>query len=164
MRRTPLLLIALALLSGCKREPDYVSPVKFDTAKAFVRTSQGDSIPLLVELAKTSAQHSFGLMARPKLDSTSGMVFLYPTDQPDSAGFWMWRTRMPLDIAFMDSTGVVLTLFAMQPCQSDVYASSCDTYLPNVPYRSALEVNQGFFARHGVTKGAKLVVDTSKGE
>jgi uncharacterized membrane protein (UPF0127 family) len=161
MRRTPPLLAALAaltVLTACKREPAYVSPVVFDTAKAFILTTGGDSVPLLLELARSEAQHTFGLMARPSLDSASGMAFLYDTVQAGSAGFWMWRTRMPLDIAFMDSTGVMLTMFTMQPCASDVYASSCDTYLPNVPYRSALEVNAGFFARHGVDKGARLVV------
>jgi uncharacterized membrane protein (UPF0127 family) len=160
MRSTPL-LIALALLGGCKKkEPDYVSPVAFDTAKAaWIKTGQGDSVPLVLEIARSSAQHTFGLMARPKLDSMSGMVFLYDSIQPGSAGFWMWRTRMPLDIAFMDSTGVMQALFTMTPCASDVYASSCDTYVPNVPYQSALEVNAGFFARHGVAKGAKLVVE-----
>ena len=163
MRRTRLLLFTLALLAGCKREPDFVSPVAFDTAKAFIKTGQGDSVPLLLELAKTSAQHTFGLMARPRLDSASGMVFLYDSIQPGTAGFWMWRTKMPLDIAFMDSTGVMQTIFTMTPCASDVYANSCDTYVPNVPYQSALEVNAGFFAKHGVAKGSKLVVQGAPG-
>ena len=115
-------------------------------------------MPVLVELAKTGAQHTFGLMARPTLDANSGMIFAYDSIQPPQAGFWMWRTKIPLDIAFMDSTGVMLRILTMQPCPSDMYASSCDTYVPKVPYRSALEVNAGFFAKHGVGEGAKLEV------
>lgn len=164
MRRRWLLLWTLAALSGCKeREPEFVSPVAFDTAKARILTTSGGSVPLLLELARTDQQHTFGLMARPRLDPTSGMIFLYDSIQPGTAGFWMWRTRMPLDIAFLDSAGVVLVTLTMQPCASDMYANSCETYLPNAPYKSALEVNAGFFAQHGVAQGAKLEVDTSGG-
>ena len=167
MRRASLLLIALGVLSGCKeKEPDYVSPVAFDSAQAWIRTAKGDSVPLHVELALSSAQHTFGLMARPSLDSMSGMVFVYPEDQPGENGFWMWRTRMPLDIAFMDSTGTILTMFRMEPCSTDMYADVCTresaAYKPNVPYRSALEVNAGFFAKHGVEKGATLAIGGGK--
>lgn len=163
MGRGGLLLIALAALAACgESAPAYVSPVEFDTARAVIRTPSGDSVPLLLEVARSERQHQFGLMARPGLDPMSGMVFLYPADQPDSAGFWMWRTRMPLDIAFMDSAGVILTTFTMQPCSTDMYADVCMReaagYVPGVPYRSALEVNAGFFAKHAVAKGARLEI------
>lgn len=164
MGRARLLLVALAVLAGCRESaPEYVSPVEFDTARAVIRTPSGDTVPLLLELARSDRQHQFGLMARPRLDSMSGMVFLYPADQPDSAGFWMWRTKMPLDIAFTDSAGVILTLFTMQPCSTDLYADVCmreaASYVPRVPYRSALEVNAGFFAKHAVEKGARLEIE-----
>jgi len=28
------------------------------------------------------------------------MLFVYDSTQPPDAGFWMYRTRIPLDIAF----------------------------------------------------------------
>ena len=159
MRRFSLIALALMAASGCSEpEPPYVSPVTFDTATAWIRVA-ADSTPLLIEVARTSAQKSFGLMARPALDSASGMIFLYDAAQPDTNGFWMWRTRMPLDIAFLDSAGVVLRVLSMEPCPSDMYASACDTYVPRVAYWSALEVNKGWFARHGVGEGAVVRVE-----
>jgi uncharacterized protein len=158
MRRSALILIALATLCGCeKAEPAWVSPVPFDTATAWIHVG-ADSTPVLVELAETPAQKTYGLMARPSLDRNSGMVFLYDSIQSGDAGFWMWRTKMPLDIAFLDSTGVIRRTFTMQPCASDMYATSCDNYLPKVPYRSALEVNAGWFAEHGIGEGARVTI------
>jgi uncharacterized protein len=170
MRRTSLLGLALgaltmiSVLAGCdKPEPAWVSPVAFDTAQAWIRRAN-DSVPLLVEVARTEAQHSYGLMARPSLDPGSGMIFLYDTVQTDTTtGFWMFRTKMPLDIAFMDSADVIVRILAMEPCASDMYAASCPTYAPKVPYQNALEVNRGWFAEHGVAEGAVVRVDSASG-
>ena len=97
-------------------------------------------------------------MARSSLDAGSGMIFEYGAGQPDSAGFWMFRTRIPLDIAFLDSAGVVRKILEMVPCESEMYASACPIYQPGVPYWSALEVNKGWFAEHGVVEGAVVRV------
>ena len=157
-------LLAAAALAACGEEPEpaFVFPVPIDTTTAWIRTG-GDSTSLLVEVARTSAQKAYGLMVRPSLDENSGMIFIYDTDQPDSAGFWMFRTKIPLDIAFLDSAGVVLKLLAMDPCESELYASSCPTYAPGVPYRSALEVNAGWFVEHGVGEGSVVRVDSAAG-
>jgi uncharacterized membrane protein (UPF0127 family) len=169
MRRKPVVAVVLALvaalvtLTACERSaPAFVFPVAIDTATAWIRTD-GDSTSLLVELARTDAQRAYGLMVRPSLDPGSGMVFLYDTIQPPTSGFWMFRTKIPLDIAFMDSTGVILKLLAMDPCESEMYSSACETYAPNVPYRSALEVNAGWFVQHGVGEGSVVRVDSASG-
>ena len=169
MSRKPAVLLGLAALlalitsAACERpEPEFVSPVAFDTATAWIRTG-GDSTSLLVEVARTSAQKTYGLMARPSLDPNSGMIFVYDTIQSGDSGFWMFRTRMPLDIAFIDSAGVVVKLLAMDPCESEMYATACETYAPNVPYQSALEVNAGWFVQHGVGEGSVVRVDSAAG-
>ena len=152
-----------ALVWGCSEpEPAFEAAVAFDTATAWIH-DDGDSTRLLVELARTPAQRSYGLMVRPALDSASGMVFLYDSIQPPDAGFWMFRTRIPLDIAFMDSAGVVVKTLTMVPCESDLYAAQCPTYAPEVPYQSALEVNRGWLAAHGVEEGAVVRVDSASG-
>jgi uncharacterized membrane protein (UPF0127 family) len=165
MRRWPALVLAVAVLSGCqeKAEPPFVPAVTFDTATAWIRSGD-DSTSLLVEVAKTDAQRSYGLMARPSLDPNSGMVFLYDTVQADTTqGFWMFRTRMPLDIAFTDSAGTIVRILQMEPCLSDLSAASCPTYAPRVSFRSALEVNRGWFTQHGVGEGSVVRVDSASG-
>ncbi|HSJ12980.1 MAG TPA: DUF192 domain-containing protein [Longimicrobiales bacterium] len=110
---------------------------------------------LLVEVARTEQQRAFGLMQRPALDDSAGMVFLYDEPQGAGSGFWMFQTHVPLDIAFFDSTGAVLALLQMEPCPSP-YPEVCRNYAPGVPYIGALEVNRGWFARKGLGVGAAI--------
>ena len=114
-----------------------------------------DTVVVKAEVARSGEQRTMGLMERQKLAADSGMLFVYETDQPANAGFWMFRTRIPLDIAFADSTGNIGAILTMQPCEATL-AAGCPTYTPNVSYRYALEVNAGFFARRRVGVGSRL--------
>jgi uncharacterized protein len=119
--------------------------------------SGADTVVVKAEVARSGEQRTMGLMERYKLAADSGMLFVYETDQPANAGFWMFRTRIPLDIAFADSAGRIGAILTMQPCEATL-AAGCPTYMPNVGYRYALEVNAGFFARRRVTVGSRLII------
>ena len=159
------LLALAAAMSACgSRESvdsDTVAVLEF--AVAPMRLVAGtDTIRLATELAVTPDQQSLGLMERRRLADTAGMLFVYSSDQPPSAAFWMFRTRIPLDIAFVDSAGVVRAVQHMVPCPTD-FAAGCPTYAPGVPYRAALEVNAGFLARHRLDLGSRIMLaDTSR--
>ena len=157
MRRSLALLLALGVVGGCAEEapPAFEPAVAFDTATAWIRTG-ADSTSLLVEVARTEAQHSYGLMARPSLDPNSGMIFLYDSVQADTTqGFWMFRTRIPLDIAFADSTGRIVAIRQMVPCEAQL-AAGCPSYEPWHAFRYALEVSSGLLSRRGIAVGARL--------
>jgi uncharacterized membrane protein (UPF0127 family) len=129
--------------------------------------SARDTLQLTVELAVTPEQKTMGLMERRHLAENAGMLFVYDSSQPPDAGFWMFRTRIPLDIAFLDSAGIVRATRAMVPCET-VLTEGCPTYSPDVPYRYALEVNSGYLQRHGITLGSaallpKVAGSTSRG-
>lgn len=130
---------------------DHAPAMAFDTATVYLATPR-DTIAVLAEVASTGEQRTMGLMERHSLADTAGMLFVYETDQPANAGFWMFRTRIPLDIAFADSTGRIVAIRTMAPCEARL-AAGCPGYEPGHPYRSALEVNAGFFARHGIAAG-----------
>lgn len=68
----------------------------------------------------------------------------------------MYRTRIPLDIAFIDARGRIAAIETMQPCRSDSPAD-CPATLAGVTYVAALEVNAGFFAEHGIGLGDCVV-------
>ena len=154
-------LLAASAAGACDRqveETPWSSPIAFDTTLAWVHT-ETDSTRLLVELAASESQRQFGLMTRPTLDPGSGMLFVYDSVQPGEIGFWMFRTIVPLDIAFLDRGNMILTILSMDPCPSP-NPQQCPSYRPGVPYWSALEVNRGWFTQHGIGVGAVVRVDS----
>jgi uncharacterized protein len=128
--------------------------VPVDTGTVRIETG-GRTVHLSVEIAATEEQQRVGLMERASLPEDEGMLFVYDEPQPGSAGFTMFRTLVPLDIAFLDRAGRILVIVPMEPCQSPV-AFWCDHHAPGIPYNAALEVNHGFFERHGIDTGARV--------
>jgi uncharacterized protein len=105
--------------------------------------------PLQVEVARTTAQRERGLMFREALPEGQGMLFVYEHDQ--DLAFWMHNTRIPLSIAFLDADGRILNIADMQPEDDTIHRSSGVA-------RYALEVNQGWFARQGITVGETVQI------
>lgn len=152
-------LLATACSSGADASPadEYAHLLSFDTSRVRL-VSASDTTSVAVELARTPDQHTMGLMERRALAQDSGMLFLYPDVQPESSAFWMFRTRLPLDIAFIDSAGTIRSIRTMVPCTS-LLAAGCPEYPAGARYMSALEVNAGFFARHRIGVGSRLLLD-----
>lgn len=97
-----------------------------------------------VEIADEPSERSRGLMYRDTLGADDGMLFVYPDAAERS--FWMHNTRIPLSIAYLDAQGRIVHLADMQPLS--------DTSVPSgAPAAYALEVNAGWFTRHGVRVG-----------
>jgi uncharacterized membrane protein (UPF0127 family) len=157
-----ILCLALLALASCGEKPARADTtdehiLDFNTVTLRLATTR-DTVPLALELALTTDQERLGLMERRHLAERAGMLFVYDSTQPPNAGFWMYRTRIPLDIAFLDSAGVVRSTRAMVPCPTTM-PQGCPTYEPDAPYRYALEVNAGSLARWGVASGARLMVE-----
>jgi uncharacterized membrane protein (UPF0127 family) len=112
--------------------------------------AEGGTVRVDVEIAETPEAKVRGLMGRRSLPADAGMVFLEP--RPVDQGFWMKDTLIPLSIAFWGPDGRILRILDMQPCRVD----DCPVYEPRVRWTGALEVNQGFFDRHGVVVGDRV--------
>lgn len=69
-------------------------------APAVVLHPPGGEVVIRVEVARTSAERSRGLMFRKHLDPEAGMIFLF--DRPEVQKFWMINTLIPLDMIFID--------------------------------------------------------------
>jgi len=117
-----------------------------DGLPTIVLTVQGHD--LTAEVARSGRQRNAGLMLRDSLAKDTGMLFVYPDDRPRS--FWMRNTCLPLTIAYIDSTGIIVTLADMTPLDESPVPS-------RVPARYALEMTQGWFARKGVAVGDRVV-------
>ncbi|MFO7892318.1 MAG: DUF192 domain-containing protein [Longimicrobiales bacterium] len=152
-------LAAALLVAGCGDdggggEVPAEPLVAFDTTQVRIETD-ADTIAMTVEMAETEAQRSYGLMERDSLPADRGMLFLYPEPQDSSRGFWMYRTLIPLDIAFLDGDGRIVAIRTMQPCTSP-NPRTCRIYSPGVSFRGGLEANAGWFAEHGVEVGDRV--------
>jgi len=157
-----ILCVPLVVCVGCRESPDppegaQEQVLDFDTATVRLVTVR-DTVALALELAVRPDQHRVGLMERRHLPERASMLFVYDATQPPEAGFWMYRTRLPLDIAFLDSLGVIRSIRSMLPCPATLPAG-CPTYTPDTPYRYALEVNAGALERWGAVAGTRLLVD-----
>jgi uncharacterized membrane protein (UPF0127 family) len=120
------------------------------TGPVVVIETEGGEVEVAVEVADSPEEREVGLMDRESLPAEAGMLFVF--DEDHAGGFWMKNTLIPLSIAFADAEGTILGILDMEPCEAD----PCDIYDPGVPYRSALEVNQGAFESWGVQAGDRL--------
>lgn len=149
------LLVTLGLLPAlCLAEPARLDE-GMGEGRSLEIVSDQSRHALQVELAVTQAERERGLMDRTELAEDAGMLFLYRRVQPAYTGFWMFRTRIPLDIAFLDAGGTILAIARMEPCPH-VVPRACPTYPAGVPYSAALEVNRGWFAARGIVPGDRV--------
>jgi uncharacterized protein len=158
------LVVAAVACTGDDTPPQdttFVPVLKLDTTRLRI-AGRSDTISVRVELARTTEEKQLGLMERPSLAADAGMLFLYDSTQAPTTGFWMHRTRIPLDIAFIDSAGTIRSIQQMAPCASDI-GGVCPTYPANAPYRFALEVNAGYFATHDIRVGDRVVLADTGG-
>ena len=99
------------------------------------------------EVASTMATRSQGLMRRKSMAQGSGMLFLFD----ESAGHCMWmkNTLIPLSVAFIDESGEIVNIADMQPLDETTHCASR-------PVRYALEMNQGWFKKRGISPGTLI--------
>jgi len=93
------------------------------------------------EIANSDAARARGLMFRPALKPSEGMLFVFP--RPNIQCFWMRNTFIPLSIAFLNDDGTIVNIADMVP-QTDTAHCSLQ------PVRHALEMRQGWFAERGI--------------
>ncbi|AZT85840.1 DUF192 domain-containing protein [Marinobacter sp. NP-4(2019)] len=117
-------------------------------------------IPITVEMAITESERRKGLMGRESLAPDTGMLFLYDKPRSPDHGFWMYRTLIPLDIAYLDQEGTIKAIKQMVPCRS-TSGSDCPVYRAGVSFSAVLEMNQFFFRNNGISVGHQLSTSES---
>jgi len=146
-RLSTLLLLALIALGG------YIA-IERSFSKKYFLTVKG--VSLEVEPAHTPYLRQKGLMGRHALSENNGMLFIF--DLPDHQIFWMKNTIIPLSIAFISGEGVILEVLDMAP---DSWDGKLASYRSKNKVRLALEVNQGWFGRHGIGVGDQIYFSRS---
>jgi uncharacterized membrane protein (UPF0127 family) len=99
------------------------------------------------EVARTPREHAIGLMFRTSMGSNEGMIFGFP--RAEKQCFWMKNTLIPLSVAFVADDGRIVNLDEMLPQTENSHCSA-------EPVHFVLEMNKGWFTKHGIKAGDKL--------
>jgi len=126
---------------GCSRRTERVGRPYDELRLEIGETS------LAVEVASDNPSRKLGLMNRPSLPESRGMLFMFPAVRAQR--FWMRNTLIPLSIAFISDEGKILKIEHMKP--KDLSSTRSKDKV-----RYALEVNKGWFERHGIVPGAEI--------
>lgn len=98
-----------------------------------------------VEVADDEAERTQGLMYRDSLPEQSGMLFLFPVEEP--MAFWMKNTRFSLDILYVDSEYRIINIV------ENTTPYSLEQLPSEAPAQYVVEVVGGFCRQHGIKPG-----------
>lgn len=148
-------IIICLFLSACQFSsvPEMASPVPVtsEDSTAALPVLQLGTQQLKIELACTDQAQQQGLMFREHLPADQGMLFVF--EQAQILKFWMRNTTLPLSIAYIDTTGVIIEIHDLEPLNETPVPSS-------QPVSFALEVNQGWFQAHKIEPGLRIQLDS----
>jgi uncharacterized membrane protein (UPF0127 family) len=146
--RAVLLVFPLLLLAACEKNaaPKPKPGPTPATGLPEITLRIGD-VAVTAEVADTPKERQLGLMYRDSMPENHGMIFIF--EEPDYRRFYMKNTRIPLDIAFIKDDGTIDQVKQMQPYSMDLIYSQHKV-------RYALEMNQGWFERHGFGSGDRV--------
>lgn len=101
-----------------------------------------------VEIADDNDERALGLMNRPSMATSAGMLFIY--EKPQALSFWMRNTLIELDMLFVDPTGVIRSIHhrAIPLDETPIHGGRGLTHV--------LEINGGLARQLGVDVGDQL--------
>ncbi len=108
-----------------------------------------------IEIANTDPTREFGLMKRDTMPPNHGMIFVFSDETPRS--FWMKNTRIPLDIAFLDHNGQVVSIKQMK-------AYDLTSVPSDAAAKYAIELNLGAAQAAGLKVGDHVDIPTEARE
>ncbi|MFT4939320.1 MAG: uncharacterized membrane protein (UPF0127 family) [Paraglaciecola sp.] len=142
MRRLIILILCFQFAFVVSAEPQ-----EFGQISLKIKT-----IEVNVEYADTYELRAQGLMFRKFLCPDCGMFFRF--GNPRLAGIWMKNTFVPLDVAFIRKDGVITDIKALVPHDlTSINSSKIVLY--------ALEMNQGWFKKNGISVGDTVQISPS---
>jgi uncharacterized membrane protein (UPF0127 family) len=119
-----------------------------ETPVVVLRPPGRPEVRVRVEVARTPAERSRGLMFREQLEADAGMLFIY--EEEGNLTFWMKNTLIPLDMIFISKELRVAGIVANAEPQTETLRSV------DRPSQFVLEVNGGFAAENGISAGTEV--------
>lgn len=119
-----------------------------DAPCVVVHSAAGKEVNVRVEIANTNEMRQRGLMYRKQLADDAGMLFVFPSAQPQQ--FWMKNTPLPLDMIFIGADRRIVGIV------ENTKPFSTEGRGVGKPSKYVLEVNGGFSAKHGLRAGDRV--------
>jgi uncharacterized membrane protein (UPF0127 family) len=128
-------------------------PMQFDKEPLIIQTGAGKTLNFIVEIADTDEQRQRGLMFRKEMADNAGMIFDFGTSR--RVQMWMENTVLPLDMLFVDSSGIIRNIKQNAvPYSEDIIDSMS-------PVKYVIELNAGAVAKLGIKQGDKVMSATT---
>jgi uncharacterized protein len=140
---TSLPLLPAAALAQATGEPQPI----LDQEPLTIETATGP-VSFLVEMARSPAEQSRGLMFRTLVPPGTGMLFVH--DRPRPVSMWMRNTPTALDMLFIAEDGTIESIAADTTPFSETVISS------NGPVAGVLEIKAGEAERLGIQEGDRV--------
>jgi uncharacterized membrane protein (UPF0127 family) len=141
------LACAMLLFACCQGERQEETPgpeVPASNAHAGLHKLTIRGTAVYVDIADNSDSRARGLMFRDEMPEDEGMLFIYA--EPGKRWFWMEDTYIRLSLAYIDENGKIFQLVDMEPLDKTTQPSQRLA-------QYVLEVNQGWFRKHGIKVG-----------
>jgi uncharacterized protein len=126
----------------------------FGSAEIVIVDADGVERTACVLVAATPEERGQGLSDVTDLAGYDGMLFTWGGEQLEPA-FYMYRTLIPLSIAFFEAGGAVRTIADMVPCP-ETDGSLCPLTFSGGLVTDALEVPAGELPALGIDAGSSL--------
>ena len=95
-----------------------------------------------------------GLMFRDSLPPNRGMLFVH--SEENIFHYWMYQTKIPLDIIWMDHDRRIVEMSLDTPPCKSTSAKECPNFGGNYKSKLVLEVNAGVAKKNGLKVGDSL--------
>jgi uncharacterized protein len=102
-----------------------------------------------VEVAENDSERAKGLMFRPFMPDTVGMLFVFERSEPQ--GFWMKNTMISLDIIYVNEQKKIISIQK----NATPYSEQTLPSFGNAQY--VVEVNGGYCERNGIKVGDSIL-------
>jgi hypothetical protein len=113
-----------------------------------------NGVKINAETMRSDVELMRGLMFRESLAPGRGMLFIHPKE--DTFHYWMYQTKIPLDMIWMDHDRRIVEMsLDTPPCRS-TSARECPSYGGNYKSKYVLEVNAGVARKNGLKTGDTL--------
>ena len=146
-----ILLVAAmaAFLVGCGGPSEITDEIGI-TAVSFPNGTR-----INAETMRTDIELLKGLMFRESLPAGRGMLFIHPEE--NIFHYWMYQTKIPPDIIWMDPDHRIVEMSQDTPPCTSSSAKQCPNYGGNFKSKYVLEVNAGVVKKNGLKAGDTLV-------